>query len=265
MIKFIFLYAISRSGHTAIKNWIGLQCFMPAYSLDCSGHIFKYDQENVICINPKQYDLFERNIINFTFLKNLFDKEKKFTIIVNCENFKPTKFVDKFTLKYIEKRTQIFQIIEFRDPYNNMASLLKLRKGENLDSFMYFKNLMLEYINEIDNKTNYIENKILINYNKWIFDIEYRKSITKHLDISFTDKGFLNISSQSSFDKNCEKADEMRVLERWKYFKNDSIFRKIVDDQRLHDFSLKHFNFYLNFNNSNKKATIKRGFSKTYI
>ena len=267
MRRFIFLCAISRSGHTAIKNWIGYQCPSPAYMLNWVGQILEYKKnEQLIDIRPS-----DRYIINnilktryttFKFLNELFELEKDFTVVVNCENVVLSEkgllgffHKDKRILDFIKDQCEITHVLSIRDPYNNFSSFLETNPNKciNNDAATKFNNTYYEYIKEIEEINNF-PNKILINYNNWVISENYRKLIAKKLKIVFTDDGFLQIGSRSGFDnaKYQGKTNEMKVLERWKTFKNNDFFKKIIDQKMFHDFSLKHFGFYLDFSNPNE-------------
>jgi hypothetical protein len=77
---------------------------------------------------------------------------------------------------------------------------------------------------------------MVIVYDKWVQDKQYRKKIVADLDLpKFTDAGFKDVPQNcggSSFDglEFNGKADEMKVLERWKEYENDEGFIKVLDD-----------------------------------
>ena len=79
-------------------------------------------------------------------------------------------------------------------------------------------------------------NPHILIYDKWVQNKQYRKEIVRVLGLpKFTDAGFKDVPQNcggSSFDglEFNGKADEMKVLERWKEYENDEGFMKVLDD-----------------------------------
>lgn len=75
----------------------------------------------------------------------------------------------------------------------------------------------------------------IVVYDKWVQDKQYRKKLVKSLGLpKFTDAGFKDVPQNcggSSFDglEFNGKADEMKVLERWKEYENDEGFMNTLD------------------------------------
>jgi len=77
---------------------------------------------------------------------------------------------------------------------------------------------------------------VVINYNKWFADIEYRKTIAHGLNLNFTDKGIDKINEigeGSSFDgvKYQDQASKMNVLSRYKRYKYDKYYTSLFDEE----------------------------------
>lgn len=73
-----------------------------------------------------------------------------------------------------------------------------------------------------------------VNFNKWCVDEEYRRELAVELKMEFTDIGRNQLAGYghgSSFDamRMDGKADEMAVLERWKEYKDNKLWRRVVD------------------------------------
>jgi len=100
--------------------------------------------------------------------------------------------------------------------------------------------LWKEYAKEFLGFTNYLSNnKLVINFNKWVVDKEYRRTLAKKLGLNFNDHSMSSVSEYgkgSSFDglKFHGQADRMKVLERWKEFESDKFYKSIFhDDEAL--------------------------------
>ena len=89
------------------------------------------------------------------------------------------------------------------------------------------------YAKEILGETNYCPSKIPILFDQWFIDEEYRRSIIEELGFEFTDAGKNIVAAiqnkGSSFDglKYSQEAEKMKVLDRWKNYKGNRIFKNI--------------------------------------
>ena len=111
--------------------------------------------------------------------------------------------------------------------------------SKNIDGLIYINfekycQLWKAYAQEFLGITNYLENKICINFNQWFLSEEYRKKISEKFGFQFDDtlKNIIStVGSGSSFDKFnfVENANEMKVLERWKIFSGNRLVEKIYE------------------------------------
>jgi len=280
-MKVIFFYAISRSGHHAVMNWIGYQSpndptyilnwhtrFKKLYANGYSKLIPSLDakerEKYATKMKAPKSMLIKVRIRNYELLHDLMNSNKNYTVIIDCENINPNKFgtmvkMDKETISIINSECEVVHVLLLRDPYNNIASVIKsgisTYRSFNQNTFV---DNYLKYI-EASEKYDQNKNQIVIYYNQWVTDKEYRKSIAKSLNIPFTDVGFSKVESGSSFDKfeYDGRAKEMDVFNRWKNYKNNEEFRKLIDHECIQNFSLNNFGFYLDFNNPLKEAILK--------
>jgi hypothetical protein len=119
------------------------------------------------------------------------------------------------------------KIMILRDPFNNLASRIR-----HPDKFLREEKalrLWHSYAEEFVGDTNYLQNCVKINYNKWISDKGYRKTIAGNFGglkndnihyVSYHGNG-------SSFDKKSfmGSAQNMKLLERYKQFQYHPYFR----------------------------------------
>jgi len=113
------------------------------------------------------------------------------------------------------------------------------KDSEDIDGLIYINfekycQLWKTYAQEFLGITNYLENKICINFNQWFLSEEYRKTISGKFGFEFDDtlKNIIStVGSGSSFDKFnfIENANEMKVLERWKIFRGNKLVEKIYE------------------------------------
>ena len=193
--------------------------------------------------------------------KNYPDKEKlqkeaqgifsqKECLVYNYENYSLESIANSKCEKkhdlYLGKSYQKYDLLILRDPYNMFASIYQGQQQAEGDSnyiLTYPNNqksitrLWLDYAKEFLGETNYLKNdKILLNYNLWVSDRNYRQSISTQLDLEFCDTGFNVVKDYgggSSFDgtKFNQQADKMDVLNRWQKFIDDEDYRKMFDNE----------------------------------
>ena len=75
-----------------------------------------------------------------------------------------------------------------------------------------------------------------IKFDDWFSSKEYRKKICDDLGLQFTDNGLnkvMNFGSGSSFDRQAfdEKAQSMKVLERWKQYHDQNELWSYIDEE----------------------------------
>ena len=161
-------------------------------------------------------------------------------------------FSDRFERKhdlYLGKTAQRYDLLILRDPFNLLASRLKnnfLSVHSRQQSFIDF---WIEYAKEYLGETNYLKhNKVCINYNLWKCDRDYRQELAQKLGIDFTDAGINKVLSHgggSSFDgKNLDgNATAMDTNNRWQHFIKDPIYRQLINNKELLDYSQQIFGY----------------------
>lgn len=243
------IFALRRSGHHAIINWIiyqvkGRYCFLN----DCKGSGNPF--QTCLRVNSKIASrLAEHNRL-------FWDREirgrlsQKGTLIYNYEDQPFAEVLDRgpeaTNEKWVGASKNTYDILILRDPFNLLASKLKWaygdKHGPSLDSFPRIIQIWKEQAKEFLGETNYLKNKIVINYNFWFTSKEYRILLAALLGLKFDDKGIHEIAKwgpttweKTSFDglKFDGNATKMNVLERWKNFQDDEFFRKLIADEEL--------------------------------
>ena len=159
---------------------------------------------------------------------------------------------------YFGKSQERLDVIIIRDPFNLLASRIKGNKprknARNFDLLRVYSktlnltDLWITYAQESLNETSYLKNrKIVIKYNDWFSDESYRKQIADEIGLEFSDFGFNEVVSAggigSSFDGTgfSGKASKMDVLTRWKLLIDDPLFRELINNKELIEYSTKLF------------------------
>lgn len=230
------IIGLRRTGNHAIINWIRKQHVGEVWHLNnlpVNQHPYRF----LYLHYPKQH-LQQEAWRNFV---------KKDCLIYSYEDYS----LEQLTAHSIEKRhdfyfgktAQRYDIVILRDPFNLLASRLKRNMKQVKALHQSIIDLWIEYAKEYLGKTQYFkDNKIVLNYNLWCSDKNYRRQIASQCKFDFSDLGFNEVKSYgggSSFDGRQfdGKANQMNVLNRWQYFSNDISYRKLLDNDELLEYS----------------------------
>lgn len=165
-------------------------------------------------------------------------------LIVSFEHDTPETLIDHLDRVEFTRYRKRSIVLIIRDPLNFYASTIKHwrnldRDEEQIASVMRntiraWKSLASEIVGD----TDYVKNKIVVNYNYWFCDVSYRKLLSNVLGLRFTDEMKNQLATtggwiSSAFDGRnwAGHANEMKVLERWKKFETDSTFREFFDEE----------------------------------
>lgn len=233
----IRLFGLKRSGNHPIVVWVAAQYSQPVYFLNNITHFTDpfethYDWRQLDnCVYIKEKSLETRRL------------EKKQCLFYSYEDMDISLLRNKPLLK--DKETKLgksgkeYDLLLIRDPFNLMASRYEKSKIDpKMEATPEILSLWKIYAREYIGQTNYLKHKITINFNQWFTDIEYRKSLSKQLNLKFSDKG-LNIISESGEGSSFEgraydgKAQLMKMNDRWKFFEKDKKFISFFDDPEL--------------------------------
>jgi hypothetical protein len=233
--KIIHFIGMARSGNHAVINWI----------------LQKHD--NPIFLN-------NRNDVNSPFLKlhqNNYDDEQimltqDYNLMVissefdSLEKYLKLKWELKNESKKIIPMNDILHIFIVRDPFNLFASRMShVRPYAHIKNIKKFCEEWKTYAREFLGITNYIPNKLPISYNKWFSNKRYRRKLTKTIGGSDVDSvnNITSYGNGSSFDKMKfnGKANQMKVLERWKHYARNELFLEMLEDKELMKLSNKIF------------------------
>jgi hypothetical protein len=168
-------------------------------------------------------------------------------LIYNYEDrFLDNVFTDRFETehdRWIGSSAKRYDVLVIRDPFNTFASRVSASwiryklddKAGKETSIRLWKS----YAREAMGDTNFARhNRIVINYNRWFTEVEYRRKLSARLGLAFSDAGFGAVSGEyggSSFDgvRYNGDAQQMQVLDRWKLVANNSVYKELFNDQEL--------------------------------
>lgn len=251
------ILAQKRSGHHAIVNWIVSQC---------SGNVcyLNYAQPGTNPFSTASQNLRLEGLDNYNPLQIDYKKEaagkltkKDYLIYTYEENQLHAVLTETFEQKRIAmlgSSDKAYDILVIRDPFNILASRLKLerlqlsRQRGMSNSLHDCKELWKSYAREYLGVTQHRkQTPVNILYNQWFKSPDYRKHVSQTLGLEFNDASLNTVRHEygggSSFDENRfhGRAQKMRVLERWKVFVKDPEYRALVRDPELFELSIEIF------------------------
>jgi len=228
----ICVMALQRSGHHAIINWIVSNSGGPACFLnDCRPNLNPF----LTCGVNQETGPTPRDLLIYNYEDR--DLGKLFTV----------DFLDD-KIRWFGKSERSVYVLIIRDPFNNFASKYRWAvNGTKWTPQMEWTTRVLpglwkSYAREFLGLTNFMPApKVFLNYNSWFTDEKYRHEMAGHLGLISADEGLTEIAKWGpntwgdSFDnlKFDGRALEMKVLERWRYFADDPVFKNLFRDSEL--------------------------------
>ena len=133
-----------------------------------------------------------------------------------------------------------------RDPFNLFASRIKQYEGRTSREQIIrntrvavdlWKNHALEFIG----KTRFLPNLLTVNYNEWVMHETYRRGLADRLGVAYKGEDWDRTTHEgggSTFDKKTiDKAEDMKLFERWKAVRDDPVYRSLFRDREIVDLS----------------------------
>ncbi len=248
--KEIRFVGLQRSGNHAIINWIFQQAPEPRCHLNCvepgSNPFHTFQRKS--SVEEFQKDFFEKFNI-YAEMCGLFSRKSLLIYSYEDEDLRDVSSepFERRHDRWLGRSASRFDIVLVRDPYNLFASRLKReesgipnRYSLRVDSERgILCGLWKQYAREFLGETGFLpHNRLAVNYNRWFLEKEYRMKLSAALGLEFSDGGMdevLHVGGGSSFDRMSfdNKASEMKVLERWRNYEKNELFRSIFRDREL--------------------------------
>lgn len=240
---------LSRSGNHGIINWLISQIEERYCFLNCAEP--KYNPYLTARPLKEEGKVYQTNISNFNLEK---EQKKNFSekdyLLYNHEDcfLGPlnNKIQQEDRQKWVGLSKNKRDILILRDPFNLFASRIKAglirghytHHGARPISTLTLKRIYKQHAREFLGEKNYLKNKLPVKFNSWTSDKEYRRKITEELDLTFTDKGFKEVSvvaGGSSFDgvKLSGRANQMSLNSRWRKFAHDEEYWSLFDEEMV--------------------------------
>lgn len=242
--KEIRIVGLKRTGNHAITNWIKKQQTGSVRYLNnvpCDKNPYRHFYERHLSYNnhPQTIRQFKRESQG---------KLRKYDCLIysyedySLEEVTNPEFAEKHD-RYLGKSGERYDVLILRDPFNLLASRLKNDYLEVKSPHKTVIDLWIAYAKEYLGETQYLNNnKVCVDYNRWTIDREYRASIAAALKLEFSDAGINEVKGQgggSSFEGQAfdGQASKMDVHNRWKHYAEDPLYRQLLDNRELLEYS----------------------------
>lgn len=276
------VYGLMRSGNHAIIEWIQNQ--YPGQITCFLNNVKHGDQDpytnckrRVLTGVDAQIDTEDLRRMRKQLL--IYSYEDRDELESNGKTFLESVFQQDFEKKrlyYLGASRYRFDMLIIRDPFNYLASRLKLLETRGpLDGVsnpeLIIKNWKLMAKEAVRLNRDPQPGKIVVNYNQWFTQLAYRQHLSKKLMGKFNDssikkisdfgggssfrdpdkltvsmilarwKKLFNISRYARFGhywrRFTQPDNEKKVFDRWKHFATDESFQKLVLDSELIELS----------------------------
>ncbi len=249
---------LQRTGNHAIINWLYSQysepkCYLngveaglnPFITFSKKGTVRQFDKNfyKKIHINAERFGFFSRKALLIYYFED--DPLEQ----VFSDRF------ERYHDRWVGASAKRFDVLVLRDPFNLFASRIGREEGAGGQKLSFGSpgerelliSLWKNYAREFLGETSFARhNKVIVNYNRWFSDKSYRAELAAVFGLTLEkDKvdEVLAVGGGSSFDRTSydSNASEMKVLERWRNFKDDAFFRGLFKDEELLVFSRRIF------------------------
>jgi hypothetical protein len=233
-MKRVLIFAMGRSGHHAIINWIA------------KNHTGRVEHHNHCCLDWDKGEINPWKGRVDIYNETLLGEEM---IIKNIEDFDMDDFSIISDFDFV-KRSSIYVVV--RDHYNWIASSFKVggyARDKMNTNFKDQRGSLKEsrkamWIKQMESclSDDMFGN---INYNSWVLDKTYRDNLCDDIGIDKGDNGLLDMSTYcngSSFDKGND-VKGMDLMNRWKVFDNDKEYTDIVKEGKMVKLTKSFFNY----------------------
>ena len=245
--KEIRISGLSRSGNHAVINWIlsqingdytFLNCtepkhnpFLTARPLNEEGVVFKSNINEFSLGQEQQGKFIAKDYL-------VYNHEDCFLGSMN------KKTQTELRQQWVGRSVNFNDILILRDPFNLFASRIKAglleghftHHGARPISLLTLRRIYKQHAREYLGIKNNLKNKVLIDFNSWSSNSDYRKDVAVQLEIPFSDKGFTEVpevAGGSSFDgiKFAGQPHKMDLHNRWKSYASNPDFWNMFDEE----------------------------------
>lgn len=221
---------LRRTGNHAVLNWIESQQSGKIYHLNnvaAGRNPYRYKSENLRLYHPEHSEMAQ--VYRRQSMGSFVERD---CLIYSYEDWSLRQIThrrfERNRALYVGKSRQQQDVLILRDPFNLFASRLKQGFLATKSRRISMVDLWLEYAREFAGESSYLrKDAVLINYNRWFANKDYRRQLAKQLDIPFSDAGLDSVTGfggGSSFEGTAVSGRSLDVNNRWQSFANDPRF-----------------------------------------
>lgn len=232
----IRLIGLSRSGNHALVHWMLAQAQGRAVFLNCcEGKQNPYDSARpmgdgaLVIDRGGELDLEAERAGRFS--------RKDWLLFNHEDSFLGHACSDVYEERHDEwvgPSRRRHDVLVLRDPFNLLAS--RLRAGTGSIAPRLAMRIWKQHARELLRPRRLRRDPVLVSYDRWCTDRGHRREVAERLGLRFSDAGRQRVCAThggSSFDGLAfdGRADEMRVLERWRAYADDPRFLEPLDPE----------------------------------
>lgn len=237
--KRILVCHLARSGSHAVINWIASQCGDTTFYNNCNEALQPLKRpDRWRCTGKPTAQIYSAENFDIEGFEQVFGShDLDHVLLINRDIY-------NLVASSIHRKGDVNSILT--EPFQNLSHFKTAWFGESKPRLEMWKT----YIRASQKLTHESDEHFVdVNFNKWFSDQAYRRALADRLEIPFTDAGLtqvMNHGEGSSFDKRQYdgRAQDMRVLERWRSYANDERFWSLIDEQ-CHALNASYFGFRL--------------------
>jgi len=147
---------------------------------------------------------------------------------------------NNFVKRIVNIRENIHPVVILRDPYNWLASTMK-KDGDSQQLLEKKKRFYIQYLEQALGENDYLKKNVTtINYNKFLIGPAYRESLCDEMNLYLSQRAEESLQDVPTFGGGSSFSGhdgDIKLIEsvflRWKSYKNNSLYRRLLDDERL--------------------------------
>jgi len=249
----IWVYHLKRGGGHAVVNWIARNMDRQVFHLNnafSKPRKARWRGEKIFrrITEPDRYGGPGRRLYNVELQPGTGWREvaamPKEVLLTNVENF-PLELISSQPLlsegahRLIGNSRRRITVLVLRDAFNTFASVRHGKRRMRNRLHRFYRTQWKVYAKEFLGETSYLpEDTIMVSFNAWFSDADYRKELAAALGLDHVDRGRDEVSTDgggSSFTGRDfqNRARDMAVLERWRHFIDDPDYIAAFDEETV--------------------------------
>lgn len=168
----------------------------------------------------------------------------KQVLVTNVENMRLQRVAREPLLsgraeRLIGRSRERMTVLVLRDAFNTFASVRRGKPRMRARLQRFYATEWKSYAREFLGETSHLPNDtIKVNFNAWFSDPDYRRRMAETLNLDHSDRGLGDVAADgggSSFSGRDydQRAQDMKVLERWRQLVDDPVYLAAFDEETV--------------------------------